>query len=123
MKPLRNLKKMLKGCSDILRNNYSDLYTLENILPSRMERSPLMSLLELLFSLLQKNENNETIGSEPISIIFMFICSFVNIDISRIVDLTFLGDTSQRAPNCGLGRGYSLKGFGVGSPFLCSYSI
>lgn len=94
MKLLRNLKKMLKGCSDILRNNYSDLYTLENILPSRMERSPLMSLLELLFSLLQKNKNNETIGSEPISIIFMFICSFVNIDISRIVDLTFLGDTS-----------------------------
>ena len=73
---LRNLK-MLKGCSEVQRNNYSDLYTLENILPLRMERSPLMSPLELLFSLLQKNKNNETIGNEPVSVIFIFTYIFL----------------------------------------------
>ena len=76
MKPLRNLKKMLKGCSEILRNNHSDLYTLENILPSGMERSPLMPPLELLFFfLLRKNKNNETIGNELV--IFMFIYIYI----------------------------------------------
>lgn len=67
---------MLKGCPEVLRNNYSDLYTLENILPLRMEQSPLISPLELLFSLLQKNKNNETIGNEPVSVIFIFTYIF-----------------------------------------------
>ena len=74
---LRNLKKVLKGCSEVLRNNCLDLYTLENILPLRIERSPLMSPLELLFSLLQKNKNNETIGTEPVSVIFIFTYIFL----------------------------------------------
>ena len=36
-----------------------------------------MSPLELLFSLLQKNKNNETIGNEPVSVIFIFTYIFL----------------------------------------------
>ena len=75
-----------------------------------------MSPLELLFFffLLRKNKNNETIGNELVIFMFIYIYIYfmniyiyiyISLSLSRIVDLTFLGDTSQRAPNCNLGRG------------------
>ena len=83
-----------------------------------------MSPLELLFFfLLRKNKNNETIGNELVIFMFIYIYIYfmniyIYIYISRIVDLTFLGDTSQRAPNCNLGRGLLPRRPWDGVPFL-----
>lgn len=75
MEHLKKVKRMLKWFSKVLWNNHYSLYTLDKILPSGIELSLLMSPLEFLSSLLQKNTNNENIGNGHIfSYIHFFFC-------------------------------------------------